>query len=82
MTDQQAVEAANEKKTMREKCSICGDDLPPLNGVEENDFCDICEDCKIQKEERKEFHGTDKCYDDCNFCSSRRYCIYSDYNED
>jgi hypothetical protein len=29
------------------ECEVCGDELPPLNGVEENDFATICYACKI-----------------------------------
>lgn len=29
----------------KEQCVECGDELPPLNGVEENDFGTVCEGC-------------------------------------
>ena len=32
---------------MKEICLVCGDDLPPLNGEEENDFSFMCEMCRI-----------------------------------
>lgn len=28
-------------------CVICGDNLPPQDGTEENDFRYLCDDCKI-----------------------------------
>lgn len=28
-------------------CIVCGERLPPLNGVEENDFAFMCESCRI-----------------------------------
>jgi hypothetical protein len=31
-------------RTLAERCSICGDVLPPLNGVERNDFATTCPD--------------------------------------
>ena len=27
-------------------CEFCNDELPPLNGTEENDFRFICEECE------------------------------------
>lgn len=32
---------------MNETCLVCGDELPPLNGVEENDFAFMCETCRV-----------------------------------
>ena len=32
---------------MNECCLSCGDELPPLNGSEENDFSFLCEICRI-----------------------------------
>lgn len=32
------------------KCISCGDQLPPLNGCEENDFRSECEHCEIESE--------------------------------
>lgn len=32
------------------KCISCGDQLPPLNGSEENDFRSECEECEIELE--------------------------------
>ena len=32
-----------------EVCVICKGPLPPLNGVEENDFKNICEECEVEQ---------------------------------
>lgn len=55
------------------RCASCGDVLPPLNGVEDNDFATQCEEC-----ESRDAYGA---YEDENFFEQGP-CYCSDWRED
>lgn len=40
-------------------CIECGDDLPDLNGSEENDFSYLCEICRLPEEKDRDWFDSD-----------------------